>query len=109
MQRAMSSSTRARPGGVRRRENGRRVVSGLTRAAIAGSIALTAAFSAVAGAVFSGHSSTAAASAGSEQSSTTSSHPAVALPPTTDGRLVAPAQPPIASTGSAPPVTSGGS
>lgn len=83
-------------------------MSGLTRAAIAGSIALAAAFSAVAGAVFSGHS-TAAASAGASQSGTTSSRPAVALPPTTDGRLVAPAQPPVVNIGSAPPVTSGGS
>lgn len=110
MRAARSSPTTSRAGRGGYRNAGRNLVSRITRLAIAGSIAMTAAFSAVAAAAFSGHSSAGASvPAGSTTASgITKSHPTVALPPAKSGALPQPVQPPVV-TAAAPPVTSGGS
>jgi hypothetical protein len=98
---------------ARTRERGLQSVSKITRGAVAASLMLAAALSAVAAIGFAGHTSTTAtgASSGTTSARGSSDGQRVALPPTGDGGALAPpVAPPISQPVQAPPpVTSGGS
>lgn len=97
----------------RTRERGMQSVSKITRGAVAASLMLAAALSAVAAFGFAGHTSATAtgASSGTTSARGSSDGQRVALPPTGNGgALIPPVAPPISQPVQAPaPVTSGGS